>query len=62
VLYGQVMPTRSYLSQVESPVTFGLGSSARAEKVVIRWPSGITQTLNNVAADQMLTVTEPTAN
>jgi len=61
-LYSQVMPTRSYLSQVELPVTFGLGGAAQANEVRIRWPSGITQTLEAVAADQTLVVHEPTAN
>jgi enediyne biosynthesis protein E4 len=30
----------SYLSQSELPVTFGLGDAARADRVVIEWPSG----------------------
>ena len=29
------------------------------ERMEIRWPSGVTQTLENVAANQVLTVTEP---
>lgn len=61
-LYGQVMPTRSYLSQVELPVTFGLGSATQVEQVLIRWPSGITQRLQEVPVDRLLELTEPTAN
>jgi hypothetical protein len=34
----QVMPTRSYLSQVELVLTFGLGAAARADAVRVRWP------------------------
>ena len=60
-LFAQVMPTRSYLSQVELPVTFGLGEAAQADEVRIRWPSGTAQMLKDVAADQMLQVTEPTS-
>ena len=41
------------------PVHFGLGKSTQADAVEIRWPSGIVQTLSDVPADQMLTVTEP---
>ena len=36
----QVMPSRSYLSQTELPVTIGLGSVERPDRVVIRWPGG----------------------
>ena len=35
-----VMPTRSYLSQVELPVTFGLGRAPRIESLEIHWPGG----------------------
>jgi hypothetical protein len=48
----------SYLSQNERVLHFGLGASTRAEKVEIRWPSGKTQALIDVAADQTLTVKE----
>jgi hypothetical protein len=60
-LFGQVMPTRSYLSQVELPVTFGLGTATHADQVRIRWPSGTTQTLDNVPSNQTLRLTEPAA-
>ncbi len=48
----------SYLSQNELVVHFGLGPATRAEKVEIRWPSGIVQTLSDVPADRILQVTE----
>ena len=35
-----VMPTRSYLSQVELPVTFGLGRAPTIESLEIHWPGG----------------------
>jgi len=38
---------------------FGLGGATNAQTVRIEWPSGIVQTLTNVAAKQLLTVTEP---
>lgn len=38
-----VTPTRSYLSQVEAPVTIGLGESAEVEQVLVRWPGGAEQ-------------------
>jgi len=52
----QVMPTRSYLSQVELPVTFGLGTSQSVDRLRIRWPDGSTQEHQNVAANQRLVI------
>ena len=52
----EVMPFRSYLSQVELPLTFGLGKAKQAEKVVIHWPDGATQELANLAGDQLHTI------
>jgi hypothetical protein len=37
----EVMPTRSYLSQVELPVTFGLGDAEEVEALVVTWPDGV---------------------
>lgn len=48
-----VMPSRSYLSQVELPLTFGLGDSNTAEKVIVRWPDGDTETWTDLAIDRM---------
>jgi hypothetical protein len=47
-----------YLSQDDWRLHFGLGSNARAAKITVTWPGGAAQTLENVAADQVLTVTE----
>jgi hypothetical protein len=43
-----VMPTRSYLSQSELPVTFGLGKMGRLDEVEITWPDGQKQKVTNV--------------
>ncbi|MCA9168751.1 MAG: CRTAC1 family protein [Planctomycetales bacterium] len=56
--YRQVMPTRSYQSQVELPVTFGLGTVDAVEKVEITWPDGSTQLISDWKLDQMNTVTQ----
>ncbi|HZF99670.1 MAG TPA: FG-GAP-like repeat-containing protein [Chitinophagales bacterium] len=37
---------------------FGLGESTQIDSVVIKWPSGITQTILNPVVDQFLTVIE----
>jgi len=47
-----------YLSQDDWRLHFGLGANARAAKITVTWPSGVVQTLENVPADQVLTVTE----
>jgi hypothetical protein len=39
----QVMPTRSYLSQSELPVTIGLGNADHVDAVEILWPGGAAQ-------------------
>ncbi|MEA2708262.1 MAG: enediyne biosynthesis protein [Phycisphaerales bacterium] len=41
----QVMPTRSYLSQSELPVTIGLGPAAKSDSIEIVWPGGAVQKL-----------------
>jgi hypothetical protein len=51
-----VMPTRSYLSQSELPVTFGLGNSSAAHELHITWPDGEQQTVPVPAVDVMMTI------
>ncbi len=48
----------SYLSSSELILTFGLGSSTKADSIEIRWPSGAIDRLTNIAADQIVTVRE----
>jgi hypothetical protein len=48
----------SYLSQSELPLTFGLGSHAKATHVEVAWPSGATDVLTGVAANQAITIEE----
>jgi enediyne biosynthesis protein E4 len=38
----------SYLSQSELAVTFGLGRQESAQRVIVEWPSGVTQDFKNV--------------
>jgi len=47
----------SYCSQNDTRLHFGLGASTTAD-IEIRWPGGKTQTLKDVKADQILTITE----
>jgi enediyne biosynthesis protein E4 len=53
VLSRQVMPTRSYLSQSELPVTIGLGKSDSVDEVEIVWPSGQRQKIAGLRVDRL---------
>lgn len=56
---GEISPAASYLSTSAPRIHLGLGKVARLDSLTLRWPSGATSTLKDVAADQMLTVEEP---
>ena len=48
-----------FCAQNDRRIHFGLGRDPKIEKAVIRWPSGKTQTLDNVSTDQLYKVQEP---
>jgi enediyne biosynthesis protein E4 len=48
----------SYLSASELILTFGLGQSDKVDSLEVRWPSGQTDQLSDVAAGQTITITE----
>jgi enediyne biosynthesis protein E4 len=48
----------SYYSQNDMRVHFGLGKATRAQTIEVRWPSGVVDTLNDVAAGQMVFIKE----
>ena len=50
----------SYLSASELVLTFGLGAATKADAIEIHWPSGTTDRVTNVNADQIITVKEGT--
>jgi hypothetical protein len=54
----QVRSGGSYLSQSDFRVHFGLGTATKIDSVEIHWPSGVTDTLNNLQADQFYSVLE----
>ncbi|MGA2252481.1 ASPIC/UnbV domain-containing protein, partial [Terracidiphilus sp.] len=54
-----VTTSSGYLSSSDPRAHFGLGKSTAAQSIEIRWPSGIVQTLKNVAGDRILRVDEP---
>jgi hypothetical protein len=57
----QVIPTRSYLSQSELPVVFGLGNSSRVDRIEIVWPDGEKQTVADPKVDRMTELQQPGA-
>jgi enediyne biosynthesis protein E4 len=56
--YNHMTTSVGYASSSDGPVHFGLGPENRVALVEIRWPSGTTQTLQNISADQVLKVIE----
>ena len=58
ILRRQVMPTRSYLSQVELPVTIGIGNNEHVDDVTVFWPDGTSQKVTDYALDGVTVVTQ----
>ncbi len=54
-----ISPVASYLSSSDTRLHVGLGDATRVEQLEILWPSGRRQVLEDVAANRILTVTEP---
>jgi hypothetical protein len=52
----QVLPTRSYQSQSEKVVTFGLGKLDMVDSVTVRWPGGQEQKVEISGVDQVISV------
>lgn len=55
----QIMPTRSYLSQSELPVTIGLGNADRADEITILWPDSTRQKIESARVDGLTVVEQP---
>lgn len=56
--YNEATTAVGYNSSSDKRVHFGLGDAAVIDRIELAWPSGVKQTLTNVKADQVLTVTE----
>ncbi len=56
--YAQATGGTSYLSSSDRRIFFGLGNQSKADLVEILWPSGTVDRLEEVSADQFLTVKE----
>jgi enediyne biosynthesis protein E4 len=54
----EVKAGSSYLSQSDLRQHFGLGRARQADRLEIRWPSGRTEVLQNIAAGAVVTIVE----
>lgn len=59
VQHNHVTTSVGYASSSTKRVHFGLGTVSRVREIMVHWPSGTLQTLNDVAADQRLRIEEP---
>src|SRR5258705_6999296 len=57
----EVMPTRGFESAVDPRAHFGLGTSSRVDSLTVIWPDRRSQTLTDVAADRMITLSQADA-
>jgi len=54
----EVRSGAGFISQNDLRVHFGLGNRTKAEKIMIRWPSGLVETLADLPANRYYTVQE----
>jgi len=54
----QVMPTRSYLSQSELPITIGLGASDKFSDLEVVWPGGQVQKIADARVNSLTVVNQ----
>ena len=57
-LWAVVKTGSSYASQSELPLTFGLGKADKVSSIEIVWPSGLKETVSEIAANQAITIQE----
>ncbi|MSO21686.1 MAG: CRTAC1 family protein [Acidobacteria bacterium] len=53
-----VLSQSSYYSHDDLQLHFGLGQNRKADRIEVRWPSGHVQVIENVAGQQVVTLTE----
>jgi len=54
-------PYRGYLSTIQDMAHFGLGTITSVDSVIVKWPNGKMQLLQNVPADQLLKISKVNA-
>jgi hypothetical protein len=60
-LLREVHSASSYLSASDLRLHFGLGAHERIDRLTVRWPSGLTQTMEDVRANQAIVLEEANA-
>jgi enediyne biosynthesis protein E4 len=58
-LVREIHAAQSYYSQSDTIAHFGLGPAKVVDRLEVRWPSGRTSRMEQVAVDQVVTVEEP---
>lgn len=53
-----VMPTRSYCSQSELELTFGLGAATQVDSVTVTWPAGKAKQIEITEVDRLIELTQ----
>ena len=56
IQYQELTPTRGFFSSVEHLLHFGLGNDAKIDKMEIKWPDGKIQILENINANQRISI------
>ena len=54
-----VLAGSGFCAQNERRLHFGLGAANAIDKLEVRWPSGLAQTLTGLAVDRVHEITEP---
>jgi enediyne biosynthesis protein E4 len=54
-----VTPTRSYLSQCETVVSFGLGSESKIDEIKVTWPDGTSQVFESFEINRLHKIVQP---
>jgi len=55
----EVLGSSSFLSMSSMDLTFGLGSATSIDRVIITWPSGLVQRLDDLTINQVQDIVEP---
>ena len=61
IFYQEQMPTRGFQSSVEPVLNFGVGNSERLDSLQVIWPTGESQILKNLPANQTVTLKQSDA-